>query len=242
MHLTFRQSRWTILLGIVAMSCGGKTMTDEPAAGGQGGSGALGSGGMIEASGGTSSLGGGVGTAGSAGSSVGTAGGAGGSSASCPAAATLFPTNAPNCAPGKNVAPVFVDLGPTYPADAIPSGACNGTEPTCIFVTAQLCPPTYDHGPRQFFSCSCVAGSWCCPMVSQDASVCNPSSCGSRTCTHDQICVHHQIVPGTNIDPFCAWATTCWGKPQCSCLLANICWNGQVCGSVSGADVMCVVP
>jgi hypothetical protein len=83
----------TILLGLVVLSCGGKTVVDEQGADGQGGSVALGSGGMsVSATGGSApSMGGSVGWAGSAGSSIGSAGSAGGSSAACPTTTQSYP-------------------------------------------------------------------------------------------------------------------------------------------------------
>jgi hypothetical protein len=63
------------------------------------------------------------------------------------------------CKPSRDVQPIFG----AYPPDAIPSGKCDPSEPTCYFI-GYLCSPD-NVGPRSFSSCSCKGGSWCCSPI-----------------------------------------------------------------------------
>jgi hypothetical protein len=167
--------RWSIALGFLA-ACGGTGTPDAPALEQQSNTIVSGGAPIVVGSGGATGSGGVIAAATDAGASqdgnVGAAGSGGIDSGVCPALVHTPPSA--ECKPSRNVQSTLIHGVPSYPVDAIPSGSCADTEPTCLFASTQLCPPSYAFGSSNFFSCSCVAGSWCCTPLGPNANACAP--------------------------------------------------------------------
>jgi hypothetical protein len=166
-----------LVFGLAVAACGGKTMGDAGGTQAQGG--AVGSGGSVAQTGGTVAQGGAAAAGGA---------GTGGGGSACPASASVLPQAL--CAPSINIGPTLIDGVPSYPVEAIPSGACDLSAPSCSFTTFLPCPPAYSTGPRTPHACACLNGAWCCSAGLPDASACPPVSCGKLICASSELCVH----------------------------------------------------
>lgn len=65
-------------------------------------------------------------------------------------------------------------------SDTLPTGACTPDphEPECKLIVRD-CPCLNVQSPRQFYTCTCVGGSWSCALTSQDLGACPAPDSGS---------------------------------------------------------------
>jgi hypothetical protein len=82
----------------------------------------------------------------------------------------------PACLVGP-ASPINVDGVECFPGGPL-KGACTDGTPACTYCAIPiLCSPTF--GPRSFYACSCVGGSWSCTPLLPDGSVCVPHEAGA---------------------------------------------------------------
>jgi hypothetical protein len=98
-------------------------------------------------------------------------------SACFPAASKTSPDSGtdgslPRCAIDSD-AGLGISAPPCFPESTKPSGACPRGSVTCAFCSYPPCPVSSGLiGPRTFYECGCVDGSWNCRAVAQRGGGC----------------------------------------------------------------------
>jgi hypothetical protein len=131
-----------------------------------------------------------------------------------------------------------ISAPPCYPESAKPSGACPSGAATCAFCSYPPCPVSSGLiGPRTFYECSCMDGSWSCAVVSRRGGEClSALSClgpdgglavsclsgGGVSCTMPEggtqpICAFAFFSTPCGVDS-CASGCTCSDPAQPSCI------------------------
>jgi len=83
------------------------------------------------------------------------------------------------CAPRCGAVQRFFDG--FYSTDALPAGACTGSDIACSMAAHGVCPCPTNRGPVSAYQCSCKSGRWRCIILYQGASTCltAPADSGS---------------------------------------------------------------
>jgi hypothetical protein len=74
----------------------------------------------------------------------------------------------PLCTPSCSA----VKFDTLYAVDALPSGACAASAPSCQFSAHALCACASERGPVSAYECDCTGGTWRCGIAVAGAGSC----------------------------------------------------------------------